>query len=360
MMKTVMSIVGARPQFVKAAPLSRTLRTRFREILVHTGQHYDDNMSAVFFKDMGIPEPDFELGIGSGTHALQTGLMLEAIERLLVREKPDCTLVYGDTNSTLAGALASVKLQVPLAHVEAGLRSYNREMPEEINRVLTDHCADFLFCPTDTAVQNLRKEGIEKGVFRTGDVMVDAARLFGELSESRSVILKRLGLRKRAYVLCTIHRPSNTDERPALQSLLDALAQSGETVVFPLHPRTRKRMQDFVLLAGIEAHLDIRLTDPVSYLDMISLERNARLICTDSGGVQKEAYVYRVPCITLRNETEWIETVEDGWNILTGPDSGRILDALRHFHPDHETRSRFGDGTASRTICDLLAEELDA
>jgi len=359
-MKTVLSIVGARPQFIKAAPLSRALRRRFREILVHTGQHYDDNMSGIFFKDMGIPKPDFELGIGSGTHALQTGLMLEAIERLLVREKPDCALVYGDTNSTLAGALASVKLGIPLAHVEAGLRSWNREMPEEINRVLTDHCADFLFCPTDTAVHNLGKEGIETGVFRTGDVMVDAAGLFGELSESRSDILGKLGLRPRAFVLCTIHRPSNTDDRSALESLIGALVQSGETVVFPVHPRTRKQMNDFGLLAGIEAHKAIRLIDPVSYLDMISLEKNARLICTDSGGVQKEAYIYRVPCVTLRNETEWIETVEDGWNILTGPDSGRILDALRHFHPVHETRLLFGDGTASRTICDLLVKELGA
>ncbi|MBN1894286.1 UDP-N-acetylglucosamine 2-epimerase (non-hydrolyzing) [bacterium] len=353
-------MVGARPQFIKAAPLSRALRSRFREILVHTGQHYDDNMSGIFFKDMGIPEPDFELGIGSGTHALQTGLMLEAVERLLIREKPDCVLVYGDTNSTLAGALAAVKLQIPLAHVEAGLRSWNREMPEEINRVLTDHCADFLFCPTDTAVRNLGREGIKIGVFRTGDVMVDAARLFGELSESRSEILKRLGLAPRAYVLCTIHRPSNTDDRSALESLIGAFVQSGETVVFPVHPRTRKQMKDFGLLSEVESHKAIRLIDPVSYLDMISLEKNARLICTDSGGIQKEAYVYRVPCVTLRKETEWIETVEDGWNILTGPDSGRILQALGHFHPDHGTRSLFGDGTASRAICGLLEKELGA
>jgi UDP-N-acetylglucosamine 2-epimerase len=352
----VASIVGARPQFIKAAPLSRALRAEAEEVLIHTGQHYDDNMSGTFFDELDIPRPDHHLGVGSGPHGRQTGLMMERIETILLDEKPDLVLVYGDTNSTLAGALDAAKLLVPLAHVEAGLRSFNRAMPEEINRIVADHCADLLFCPTRTAVGNLEREGVVRGVHMTGDVMFDAALRFAGLAESRSRALENLSLRKGGYVLCTVHRAENTDNRSRLGGIVRALRACGRTVVFPVHPRTRKMLSAFGLDDSLAGAPSVRLIDPVGYLDMIQLERNASAILTDSGGVQKEAYFYRVPCVTLRNETEWVETVADGWNRLAGPDPEAILTALGHFDAPPEQAASFGDGHAAEAIVRLIRE----
>ena len=313
----ILTIVGARPQFVKAAVVSRILRrTRgFREILVHTGQHYDDNMSGGFFKELDIPRPDYNLGVGSGGHGLQTGRMLGLIEEVLLKEKPDWVLVYGDTNSTLAGTLAAAKLHIPVAHVEAGLRSFNRRMPEEINRVMTDHASDLLFAPTVTAVANLTREGISgKSVALVGDVMFDAAKFYAARSAQTSRILKRLRRRKNGYALATIHRAENTDDLSRLKILLAGLARAAKDipVVLPLHPRTRHVIRQ----AGLQIPGAVQTVEPVGYLDMIELERNAAVIVTDSGGVQKEAYFHRVPCVTLRDETEWTELVASGWNRL--------------------------------------------
>jgi len=326
----IVSIVGARPQFIKLAPLSKVLREEgFKETIVHTGQHYDDNMSDIFFKELEIPEPDYNLGIGSGSHGEQTGKMLIAIEEVLMKRKPDLVIVYGDTNSTLAGALASSKLHIKLAHVEAGLRSFNKMMPEEINRIVTDHLSDILFCPTETAVKNLEKEGITKGVYLVGDIMFDALMYFSRISEEKSKILQNLKLNPKEYYLLTIHRAENTDNYDRLKNILLAIAQFRRKAVFPIHPRTRSRIKEF----NLDKYLDnenILLIDPVGYLDMISLEKNAFAIFTDSGGVQKEAFWLRVPCITLRDETEWIETVKYGWNTLVGANIEKILEAERN------------------------------
>lgn len=353
----ILTVVGARPQFIKAAPVGRALRQAGGdEFMVHTGQHYDHGMSQVFFDELGIPAPQVNLEIGSGHHGWQTGKMLEGIEAILLREKPDWVLVYGDTNSTLAGALAAAKLQIPLAHVEAGLRSYNREMPEEHNRVLTDHCADLLFCPTETAAANLRKEGITQGVHQVGDPMYDAVLQFSEAAEKKSTILQALGLTPKQYSLATLHRPANVDDEAILREILAAFEQSGEKIIFPVHPRTRHSIDRF----GIElaSAPNIHPIAPLGYLDMLALEKNARVILTDSGGMQKEAYFFQVPCITLREETEWVETLEDGANVLTGADRERIL---AEFSADkHVSRwaDHFGDGHAAETIADLLSRYL--
>ncbi len=326
----IVSIVGARPQFIKLAPLSKVLREEgFKETIVHTGQHYDDNMSDIFFKELEISEPDYNLGIGSGSHGEQTGKMLIAIEEVLMKRKPDLVIVYGDTNSTLAGALASSKLHVKLAHVEAGLRSFNKMMPEEINRIVTDHLSDILFCPTETAVKNLEKEGITKGVYLVGDIMFDALMYFSRMSEEKSKILQNLKLNPKEYYLLTIHRAENTDNYDRLKNILLAIAQFRRKAVFPIHPRTRSRIKEFNLGNYLDNE-NILLIDPVGYLDMISLEKNAFAIFTDSGGVQKEAFWLRVPCITLRDETEWIETVKYGWNTLVGANIEKILEAERN------------------------------
>jgi UDP-N-acetylglucosamine 2-epimerase len=352
----IVSIVGARPQFIKAAPVCRVLRGTMTEVLVHTGQHYDENMSRIFFDDLGLPRPDYDLEVGSGSHAVQTGLMMERIERVLIDEKPDLVLVYGDTNSTLAGALAAAKLCVPIGHVEAGLRSYNRRMPEEVNRLLVDHCSDLLFCPTDTARKNLEKEGITEHVFLTGDVMYDVALEFGKLADQRSRILTELGIDKMDYVLCTVHRAHSTDHRDHLSGIVDALIKTGDKVVFPVHPRTRVALERFDLIKRMEASENIVITQPVSYLDMIQLEKNAKKILTDSGGVQKEAYFYRVPCITLRDETEWVETIEDGWNVLVGTKTPRILQAIQTFLPASDQRTLFGNGKAAVVIGEIITD----
>lgn len=344
----IASIVGARPQFIKSAPVSKAIAAAgHQEYQIHTGQHYDYGMSQVFFEELDIAEPAVNLGIGSGTHAEQTGRMLIAIEAELVSQKPDVVLVYGDTNSTLAGALAAAKLQIRLAHVEAGLRSYNRQMPEEHNRVLTDHCSDLLFCPTQTAVDNLSREGITAGVHLVGDTMYDAVLQFGEIASHRSRILQSLGLDPKKYLLTTLHRAYNTDDPKALENIMSAYQEINDIIVFPIHPRTSA----VVNASKISIPANVRVIDPLGYLDMLVLEKNARLILTDSGGMQKEAYFFRVPCLTLRPETEWVETVESGWNLLVGSDPERIVSGIKYNNwPANQTTSFYGDGHASEKI----------
>lgn len=328
----VVTIVGARPQFVKAATISRILAglADVDEIMVHTGQHYDENMSEIFFEEMDIPRPAYRLEAGGGSHGEMTGRMLGRIEEVLVAERPDRVLVYGDTNSTLAGALAAAKLHIPVVHIEAGLRSFNRRMPEEVNRVLVDHLAELLFCPTRLSVANLAQEGITSGVHHVGDVMFDASLIFGAIAEQRSIILQVLGVEPKRFSLATVHRAENTDDPARLGNLLEAfveLAASDHQLILPLHPRTRGCVERLGLGAKLASNPYVRVIEPVSFLDMVLLEKSARMILTDSGGVQKEAYFHGVPCITLRDETEWVETVEAGWNTLVAADKNRIIAA---------------------------------
>jgi UDP-N-acetylglucosamine 2-epimerase len=350
----IVSIVGARPQFIKAAPLSRALRRNpaTRELLLHTGQHYDDAMSAVFFRELDLPAPDVNLGVGSGTHAAQTAAMLTGIEAVLLDARPDGVLVYGDTNSTLAGALAAAKLHIPVAHVEAGLRSYDRAMPEEINRVLADHLAALLFCPTATARANLAAEGVTAGVHVVGDVMYDALRHNLTLAAARPDPRMALGLAGRSYLLATVHRAANTDDPTRLRAIVTALNALAEVVIFPVHPRTRAALR--ALDVPLAPH--VRVLDPLGPLDMLRLEQQARLILTDSGGVQKEAYWLAVPCITLREETEWTETVAQGWNCLAGADPARITAAVAGFAPQGAPPPLFGDGHTAEAITNILEE----
>jgi UDP-GlcNAc3NAcA epimerase len=372
----IVTIVGARPQFIKAAAVSRAiqsfnqrhhLKKKIREILVHTGQHYDYLMDKVFFEELKIPKPNYHLGVGSGSHARQTATMLERIEVVLQKEKPEVVMVYGDTNSTLAGALAAAKLNLPVSHVEAGLRSYNRIMPEEINRLLTDHLSAFLFCPTAQAVKNLLKEGIKEGkdrvVKKVGDVMYDSVLYYSKLAEKKSNILEDLGFRNQQsaignlqYYLVTLHRAENTDNPKRLESILKALNEIGKDfpVILPLHPRTEKMMKEFHLFSETQR---MKLINPVSYLDMIKLEKHARAILTDSGGVQKEAYWFRVPCFTLRYETEWVETAKSGWNILVGAEKKKIVGAIKGWEDRKRSRVKselFGDGKASEKIVQTI------
>jgi len=352
----VVSIVGARPQFIKCAMVSRELRKVATEVLVHTGQHYDGNMSDVFFHELAMPAPDYNLGVGSGSHGQQTGEMLKKIEEVLLKENPDSVIVYGDTNSTVAGALSAVKLHIPVTHIEAGLRSFNRHMPEEVNRVVTDHLSTLLFCPTETAVNHLAKEGITQGVYCSGDVMYDALLYNLPIIETRSSILQRLMVRPKEYLLATAHRAENIDQRENLQNILASfigLAKLGETVIFPVHPRTRKQI-DICERDGLG---NLRFIDPVSYWDMLALERHAKVILTDSGGVQKEAYWLRVPCVTLREETEWIETVKAGWNVLSGTHVDTIIEAVRTAKEgEGRTQWLFGKGDASQRIVNVLIQ----
>ena len=352
--KTILTVVGARPQFIKAAPVSRALASSFREVLVHTGQHYDYGMSDVFFEEMEMRPPDFHLGAGGGTHGEQTGKMLIEIEKILQSVKPDCVLVYGDTNSTLAGALAAAKTQIPLAHVEAGLRSYNRSMPEEINRVLTDHVSSLLFCPTDAAVANLAKEGITRGVHRVGDVMYDALLHNLAMARKRSTILQSLHLERGAYALATVHRAANTDDPARLVAILKALGSLSTRVIFPVHPRTRK----LILEMSFVVSENVLVTEPVGHFDVLVLQESADCILTDSGGMQKEAYLLGVRCITLREETEWVETVEAGWNRLTGVDPDDIRDAFENWQPAGERPALYGNGNAAGEICEILSREV--
>jgi UDP-GlcNAc3NAcA epimerase len=354
----IVTVVGARPQFIKAAVVSRALakNPRVKEILVHTGQHYDENMSNRFFKELEIPEPVYNLGVGSASHGIQTGRMLSGIEEVLIKERPVGMLIYGDTNSTLAGALAAAKLHIPIAHVEAGLRSFNRRMPEEINRVLTDHVADYLFAPTDTAAANLMREGIEdRRIIQVGDVMYDAALFFAEKSETAGDILSRFRLNSQGYILATIHRAENTDNLSHLKIILEGLARAAEEipVIWPLHPRTKQVIHQ----AGLNIPSHLHLIEPVGYMDMIALERHAAVIATDSGGVQKEAYFHRVPCVTLRNETEWVESIEAGWNRLCPLVSPAQLaeTILAARGQKGEEINLYGDGKAAERIAEKLA-----
>ena len=362
-MMNLITIVGARPQFIKAAPVSAALLATgaIRERILHTGQHFDDDMSAVFFRELGIAPPAWNLGIGGGPHGAMTGAQLAAIETILVAEKPDAVLVYGDTNSTLAGALAAVKLHIPVAHVEAGLRSFNRRMPEEINRVLTDHVSRWLFAPTDSAVVNLKREGIEGGhVHQVGDVMLDAALRFAKVAAARPArpaVAAALG--GRAFALATVHRAENTDEPERLRAIVGALrALSGEIdVVWPLHPRTRKVLT--ALGVDVDGQKPLHVVGPLGYLDMIELQAAAQLIVTDSGGVQKEAFFFGKPCVTLRDETEWVELVEAGWNRLAPPTS---VDALTSaFRAAIGSTGRpvrpYGDGDAAQRIAAILLRD---
>ena len=344
----IVTIVGARPQFIKCAPVSREIRKDHTEILVHTGQHYDPEMSDIFFEELEIPKPDYHLGVGSGNHGKQTGRILEKIEEVLLIEKPDLVLVYGDTNSTLAGALAAAKLHIPVAHVEAGLRSFDRSMPEEINRVVTDHVSVLLFCPTENAVNLLNKEGISNGVYLTGDVMVDALYYNQNLAEKKSRILERLALSPGDYFVLTIHRPSNTDNRDHMVNILDTLSEVDLPVVFPIHPRTKKVLADYNLLSRISQN--ILLIDPLGYLDMLKLMRHARKILTDSGGIQKEAFIFGIPCITLRENTEWVETLVGGWNTLVGADKEQILVSLKANSPIIQNQNFYSLGNSAVQI----------
>jgi len=390
-MLKIVSIIGARPQFIKAAAVSRAVcifnkslyrQDGIKEVIVHTGQHYDKNMSQIFFDELQIPEPDYNLGIGSFAHGRQTGKMLEAIEQTLIKEAPDFVLVYGDTNSTLAGSLAAAKLHIPSAHVEAGLRSFNRKMPEEINRIVADRTSNILFCPTSAAMDNLFSEGIFKNnpsdvqidiqpfdfnvqlAFQVGDVMYDSI-LFNEmLSEKKSDTFDRLELKPEKYYLATLHRAENTDNPDNLQNILEAflkIALTGKKIILPLHPRTKKCIKQL----GLSFNSDLMFIKPVGYLDMIQLEKHADAVFTDSGGVQKEAFFLKAPCVTLRNETEWIETVQSGWNLLTGPDTEKIVASERVISGWKRDKAPFtcksinptypyGNGKAAEKIVDIL------
>ncbi len=346
----ILSVAGARPQFIKAAAFSRVVRQAHTEVLVHTGQHYDPNMSDVFFEELELPRPDHHLGVGSGPHGAQTGQMLERLEQVMRAEAPDAAVIYGDTNSTLAGALAAAKLGLPLAHVEAGLRSFVRDMPEEINRIVADRVSTLLFAPTRTAVDNLAREGITEGVTLTGDIMCDALLRHTELAKQRSSIMRTLALEPGGYALATVHRAANTADPARLGDIVDALALLREPVVLPLHPRTAAALA----ATDIEIEPPVRVIEPVGYLDMIELQRNARVVLTDSGGVQKEAYLLSVPCVTLRDETEWVETLAGGWNVLAGADTERILAAARRPRPDGVPAPVFGDGHAAERMVEAL------
>jgi len=345
MTRRTLSVVGARPQFIKAAAVSRAIAEHpaLDEVMLHTGQHFDDNMSEVFFRELGIPAPRYHLGVHGGTHGDMTGRMLSGIEAVLIDEKPDIVLVYGDTNSTLAGALAAAKLHIPIAHVEAGLRSFNRAMPEEINRVLTDHMSGWLFCPTRGAIQHLASEGITRGVHHVGDVMFDASLDAAQRAAETSSILERVAVAPGSYAIATLHRAENTDTRAALARAVDFLQSACRTqpVVVPLHPRTRAALDRFALsLDGL------KVIEPVGYLDMVQLLQGCTQVFTDSGGLQKEAYFHRKPCVTMRDETEWTETIAAGWNRLWSVDT--------YTTPRREIDD-YGRGEAARKICTILA-----
>jgi len=347
----VLSIVGARPQFVKVVPVINALKNTGQEhFLLHTGQHYDYQLSQVFFDELAIPKPDINLEVGSGTHGKQTGEMLIGIEEVLVAEQPDFVLVYGDTNSTLAGAIATAKLQIPLGHIEAGLRSFNRLMPEEHNRVLTDHCSNLLFCPTKTSVENLSNEGITVGVHLVGDVMLDAVLTVIDQAEIQSDVLQKYQLEPEKYILTTIHRPYNVDQPQRLLAILNLMQLLDDQVIFPIHPRTQKKIAAFGYQQLLDNVSQVRALPPVSYLDMLVLEKNAKMIVTDSGGIQKEAYFFSVPCLTIRPETEWIETVEAGWNQLIEPTSESLAKALNNINTSRPHPPIFGNGDASEKI----------
>lgn len=346
----IISVVGARPEFIQAMPVSQILYPEHAEILVHTGQHYDYRMSQAFFDELEIPTPQYNLAAGSGTQGQQTAQILTRLEEVLLQEKPDLVIVRGDTNSTLAAVLAASKLQIPTAHIEAGERSFDRRMPEEINRVVADSLSDLRFCVSQAAVCQLAEEGITQSVYLVGDVMLDAMLQVLPIARKRSKILQKLEIQPGQYSLVTVHRAANTDDPRRLAGILQALSQVPERVVFPVHPRTAKALAQM----GATFSENVRPIEPVGYLDMVMLETNARLIATDSGGVQREAYFLEIPCLTLRDETEWLNTVATGWNRLVGADSGRILDAWCSFQPPADHPAIFGDGKAAMRIAQVI------
>ena len=348
----IVSIVGARPQFIKISLLSPELRKNHEEIIIHTGQHYDYEMSKLFFDELSIPKPDYNLEVGSGSHGVQTGEMLKKLDEVLIDIKPDLMLVYGDTNSTLAGAISASKLHISLAHIEAGMRNYDRKKPEEINRILCDHISDVFFCPTRTSVLNLEKEGITEGVHLVGDVTYDVLMKMEMVADEKSEILARIGLESKEYILATIHKQKNTDNGARLAEIVDALSRIEETVIFPAHPRTLKALE----LHGLKHLLEnsrVNIIKPLGFLDFIKLIKHSRRVITDSGGIQKEAYVFKVPCITLR-ETEWIETVEAGWNTVIPVERDSIIETVRVFEPQGDPIPFLGDGRAYQKIADIV------
>ncbi len=382
MKKKIITIVGARPQIIKSSAISRAIKNNFSQILeekiVHTGQHYDENMSEVFFHEMGIPLPDYNLNVGSGSHGAQTARMIEGLEEIFIKEQPTAIVVYGDTNSTIAGALAAAKIHIPVLHVEAGLRSFNKAMPEEVNRIACDHMSTLLFTPTTTGFDNLKREGFnlqstEKAtvnsprVYHCGDVMYDNSLYFSSVSDSKSTILNEIGLEPNNYILSTIHRDSNTDISVNLESIFKALLQiqkdSGLSIVLPIHPRTRSKMKDQLsaqLFSEVEANEQFKIIDPAGFLDIIALEKNAKMIVTDSGGLQKEAYFFQKPCIILRPQTEWVEIVNNGNAILTEASYDKIMNAffVLSTKTDFTYPTLYGDGKAAEFICEKIIEHL--
>ncbi|GAB3993265.1 UDP-N-acetylglucosamine 2-epimerase (non-hydrolyzing) [Spirosoma daeguense] len=381
-MLKLLTLIGARPQIIKASALSRAIRLHFSdkidEVIVHTGQHYDENMSAVFFNELNIPAPSYNLQVGSGKHGEQTARMIAEVELIIEQEKPDYVILFGDTNSTLAGAIAASKMHVPIAHIEAGLRSYNKKMPEEINRILTDHVSTYLFPPTQAGVTNLIKEGFaitnlppytvdNPGIFNVGDITYDNSLYFSDLAVSKTNILERLQLQAEAYVLVTIHRNANTDDANRLNAIFDTLLTIAtdyvSKIIIPLHPRTAKQMASLLkpdMYEAINANTNIVLLPPVSFLEMITLEQNATLIITDSGGVQKEAYYYKKPCILLRSETEWVEIVESGAAILCDANPEEIINAFINYRQSSviESKALYGHGETAKSILKILLENV--
>ena len=374
----IVTIIGARPQIIKAAGLSRAIRThyadRIHEVIVHTGQHYDENMSQVFIDELGIPKPDYNLHVGSASHGVQTARMIEGIEQILLDEKPDYIVLYGDTNSTLAGAVAASKIHVPIVHIEAGLRSFNKSMPEEINRIVCDHCSTLLFSPTQTGFDNLVKEGFKSNnqgpytidnpkVFHCGDIMYDNSLFFSQIADQKVDVLKRLGLNGKPFVLSTLHRNNNTDDKMRLTSIVEAIMEVAQTIaiVLPMHPRTRKMAELLMekdLLDRLFHHDNIQIIEPVSFLEMIQLEKHAKLVMTDSGGVQKESYFFRKPCVILRPETEWVEIVKTGAATLVDADKDGIISACRQYlqHPPVDFPEIFGDGHAAEFMLEQMIQ----
>lgn len=363
-MKKIVTVLGARPQFIKASVVSHAIAQHdaLKEVVVHTGQHFDANMSDVFFKELGMAKPKYFLDIHGGTHGTMTGRMLAAVEQVLLEEKPDLVLVYGDTNSTLAGALAAVKLHIPVAHIEAGLRSFNMAMPEEVNRILTDRISNWLFAPTLTAAENLKREGFsEDKIFTVGDVMYDVALYHGARVQSGTGLMAQLGLKEKDYILATVHRAENTDNLKRLDVIVQALIDIAKSlpVVWPLHPRSRAALQHLGIFDVLSN--SVHLIEPIGYLDMVQLEKYAALIATDSGGVQKEAFFYQVPCVTLRDETEWIELVDAGWNRLASPTSSLDLSAILYsvLRSKKDNVKPYGDGEASKKIAGFLYSTIE-
>jgi UDP-GlcNAc3NAcA epimerase len=350
----IISVVGARPQFIKLAILSKKLRKNHNEIIIHTGQHYDDNMSKYFFEEMRIAKPNYNLNVGSGLHGRQIAEMLIGLEDIFLSQKPDVVITFGDTNTTLATALAATKLNIPIAHVEAGLRSHNHKMPEETNRILTDHISDYLFAPTATAMENLNLENLHGKSFMTGDVMYDTLLYYGKIADKKSTILKTLQLEQKQYILLTLHRPYNVDKIGKLQNIFTALKQTKRFIVLPSHPRTRKMIESTNTIIPE----NILMIEPLGYLDFISLQKHSDKIITDSGGIQKEAYLNGIPCITIRPETEWKETVKAGWNVLVGDKKEQLIEYCLHFKPTQPRPQVFGDGNSVKKIISILESHL--